>query len=221
MPGLGGLSMSELWGPGEQFGLLVGGVCVGWTWVGLLAKRQNSLPLPWRGEPDPVALCRSGSHLGRAGTWQPFSVASLSLRDQLDSGEWEVSESPVTGNLLKVSSGGRSCEQAGHPGPVHISGVEATCGLLWGTWTGGTCKAACRILSTLTLVGGMLAFIPVHPPPPEERPCCSVGGAERLRAASLLRAQSTGSMCGPQLQGPLRMPCCWGAPPHPSPTPTP
>lgn len=23
-----------------------------------------------------------------------------------------------------------------HPGPVHVSGVEAACGLLWGAWTG-------------------------------------------------------------------------------------
>lgn len=50
-------------------------------------RKENSLPLPWRGEPDPLALCHSGSRLGRAGTWQPFSLANLSLGDQLDSGE--------------------------------------------------------------------------------------------------------------------------------------
>lgn len=73
--------MSELWGPGEQLGLHVRASALGRRgWI-CWPKRQNYLPVLWRGEPEPVAVCRSGSRLGRVGTWQPFSVANLSPSD--------------------------------------------------------------------------------------------------------------------------------------------
>lgn len=87
-------------------------------------------------------------------------------------------------------------------------------------WTGD--PQGCLPYSKHTGAGWWDAGLhPSAPPAPDKRPCCSAQGAERLHAASLWRAQSAGRMHGPQLQAPLRMPCCRGAPPHPSPTPTP
>lgn len=57
--------MSELWGPGEQLGLLVRASALGRRgWI-CWPKRQNCLPVLWRGEPEPVAVCSSGEPLGQ------------------------------------------------------------------------------------------------------------------------------------------------------------
>lgn len=48
-----------------------------------MAEKTDPLTSPVHGEPDPVALCHSGGRFGSVGRWQPFSVADLSLSDEL------------------------------------------------------------------------------------------------------------------------------------------
>lgn len=118
--------------------------------------------------------------------------------------------SPVTGNFLKTSSGGRSCEQVRAPRPcARFRGGGSL-------WAGpGTRKAACRIRSTLALVGGMLAFIPVHPPPPTSAPAAQ----PREQSASTQRPYGGHRVQGACTVPSSRHPCGCPAAGVPRPTP--
>lgn len=106
-----------------------------------------------------------------------------------------------------------------HPGPVHVSGVEAACGLLWGAWTGD--PQGRLPYSKHTGAGRWDAGLhPSAPPAPDERPCCSARGAERLHAASIRRAQCREHARSPAPGTPADA-LLQGSPPNPSPTPTP
>lgn len=100
-----------------------------------------------------------------------------------------------------------------HPGPVHVSGVEAACRLLWGAWTGD--PQGRLPYSKHTGAGRWDAGLhPSAPPPPTSAPAAQPGE----QSASTRRpygGHSAGSMRGPQLQAPLRMPCCRVARPTP------
>lgn len=129
--------------------------------------------------------------------------------------------SPVTGDLLKTRSGGRSCEQVPAAGPCALfraggCRLAALGGLDWGL------ARPPAVPEAYSRSVGLLALIKVHRPP-QTSALLVGGGAECLQprpcCQAILRAQSAVSTHRPQLLAPLRTPRSRGTPPPPAPRP--